>query len=483
MLYIAITFLISILVTYIVTKITSNKKIEQYKSLKDAVKVATNELAIANKALEDVKKDLAYNNDAVDSAKAEFERVNTETQSLQTLKKNADSIQQNLETNTIALGNARLELSSTLENIDNQRQILHSLMSKIDLYSRIDEFVEVGHYDMPAYLYETSARFAEEIKRIREKQKALIQNKEAVTCEVSVSLGGDTSAAKSILSGQIKLLLTAFNIETDMLIGKVGPSNFPKILERIEKRANTLEKSAISLHCGFNIEYVELKMEECRLQYQYTLLKKDEQEEQRLIKEQIREEQRAIREYEKVIADAEKEERLYRDLLDKARKELETVSDEERSIAQQKIESLELQLAEAEAKEQRAKSMAEQTRKGHVYVISNLGSFGENIYKIGLTRRLEPMDRVKELGDASVPFSFDVHAMIYVEDAPSLESALHREFNHKRVNAVNLRKEFFETDLNSIKDAVEKIAGIDAEFNTTILAEEYFESRRLAMAP
>jgi predicted RNase H-like nuclease (RuvC/YqgF family) len=223
-------------------------------------------------------------------------------------------------------------------------------------------------------------------------------------------------------------------------------------------------------------------MEECRLQYQFTLKKKEEQDEQRQIKEQIREEQRAIKEYEKAIADAEKEEKLYRNLLEKARKHLESANDEERLIAQQKIEVLELQLAEAEAKEQRAKSMAEQTRKGHVYVISNIGSFGENVYKIGLTRRLEPMDRVKELGDASVPFSFDVHAMIYVEDAPALESALHREFTHKRVNAVNLRKEFFTTDLDSIKNAVNKIAGVDAEFNTTVLAQEYYESKRLSAA-
>ena len=89
------------------------------------------------------------------------------------------------------------------------------------------------------------------------------------------------------------------------------------------------------------------------------------------------------------------------------------------------------------------------------------------------------MDRVKELGDASVPFTFDVHAMIYVEDAPSLERALHKEFSQSRVNAVNHRKEFFRTDLDSIKDAVERVAGIDADFKMTIAAEEYYESRRI----
>ena len=149
---------------------------------------------------------------------------------------------------------------------------------------------------------------------------------------------------------------------------------------------------------------------------------------------------------------------------------------------EQRIAILEQQLAEAEAKEERAKSMAEQTRKGHVYVISNIGSFGEDVYKIGLTRRLEPMDRVKELGDASVPFPFDVHAMIYTDDAPALETALHREFHSQRVNAVNIRKEFFSVDLEEIKDAVEKIAGVDAEFKMTALAEDYYESLRLSDA-
>ena len=235
----------------------------------------------------------------------------------------------------------------------------------------------------------------------------------------------------------------------------------------------------MKIDVGINLDFIKLKYGECKLQYQYTLKKKEEQEEQSLIREQIKEEQRAIKEFEKAISDAEKQEKLYSDLLNKARKELDLASDEERLITQQRINELELQLEEARLKEERAKSMAEQTRKGHVYIISNIGSFGENVYKIGLTRRLDPMDRIKELGDASVPFKFDVHAMIYVDDAPTLERNLHKEFTHKRVNAVNLRKEFFNVDLNSIKEAVHKIAGIDAEFNTTILAEEYFETKRL----
>ena len=148
---------------------------------------------------------------------------------------------------------------------------------------------------------------------------------------------------------------------------------------------------------------------------------------------------RVMMKYERAIAAAEKEERMYQNLLDKARKELSDASENERDELKVKISLLEEQLIEAKEKEARAKNMAEQTRRGHVYIISNIGSFGDGVHKIGLTRRLDPLDRVKELGDASVPFLFDVHAIIYNEDAPALESALHKRFNHRRVNAdINL---------------------------------------------
>jgi hypothetical protein len=191
------------------------------------------------------------------------------------------------------------------------------------------------------------------------------------------------------------------------------------------------------------------------------------------------EEVKAQKEYERAILEAEKEEKMYRKMIDKAKESLEKATEEERIIAQQRIEDLEQQLAKILAKEERVKSLAEQTRRGHVYVISNIGSFGEGVCKIGLTRRLDPLVRVNELGDASVPFKFDVHALIHAEDAPSLETALHRKFNHQRVNAVNFRKEFFHADLTDIKNAVDEIVGSDIDFKMTALAEEYYESRRL----
>ncbi len=458
-------FIVAIYLTYFFTHKKAEKSISNYKSIEEATSKS--------------KLRLVRINETVEKGKEKLSKITLETKELQDLKASAGRLASEVKENTSKLEAMAEKIADITEGISVKSLDLQSLMEKLDLYNRIDELVGNGFFEIPEYLYETSARFSEEIKRVRLKQKDLIKNKAAVEYPASTIITSDKAHNRKILDGQVKLMLSSFNIECDTLIGKVSPSSYPRTLERIEKLANTLEKTAATLHCGFNIDYIKLKYEECTLQYQFTLRRQEEQDEQRLIREQIREEQKAIKEYERAIFQAEKEEKLYRDMLHRAREELGKVSDENRLIAEQKIADLEQQLADAEAKEERAKSMAEQTRKGHVYVISNVGSFGEDVYKIGLTRRLEPMDRVKELGDASVPFSFDVHAMIYVEDAPSLETALHREFTRSRVNAVNLRKEFFRTDLHSIKKAVERIAGTDAEFKMTALAEDYYETRRL----
>ncbi|ENK3118171.1 MULTISPECIES: DUF4041 domain-containing protein [Vibrio] len=467
--------LLVVLLTYIVTKRSADKKVGQYKSIDEALTKAKEEHERLKKANESLQQ-------ATEIAKQALSKINAETADLQALKGQDDSLKISILEQQQSLDAAQNTLNELHANIEKGELDLNELMGGIDLYSRLDEYTAHGHFEMPQYLYETSTRYSEEIKDIRQQQKDMIKAKTAVTFPETTVISNDKSLNKKILNGQVKLMLTAFNIECDMLIGKVSPSSFGRTLERIEKLANNLEKSAATLECGFDIDYIELKFEECKLQYQYTLKKQEEIAEQKLIKEQIREEQRAIKEFEKAIAEAEKEEKMYRNLLDKAQQELAQANEQERSEMEQRIAILEQQLAEAEAKEERAKSMAEQTRKGHVYVISNIGSFGEDVYKIGLTRRLEPMDRVKELGDASVPFPFDVHAMIYTDDAPALETALHREFHSQRVNAVNLRKEFFSVDLEEIKDAVEKIAGVDAEFKMTALAEDYYESLRLSDA-
>lgn len=191
--------------------------------------------------------------------------------------------------------------------------------------------------------------------------------------------------------------------------------------------------------------------------------------------ESLREEQKAKREYERALRDAKREEEAVQKAMARLQEQLLQASAEERAKYETELQSLQEKLKLAEEKGQRAISMAQQTRCGYVYIISNLGSFGEDVFKIGLTRRLEPMDRVKELGDSSVPFEFDVHALIRSDDAPALEHKLHRHFLLHQVNKVNHRKEFFRCDLATIRKEVEEL-GLQAQWTMKAEARDYRET-------
>lgn len=195
----------------------------------------------------------------------------------------------------------------------------------------------------------------------------------------------------------------------------------------------------------------------------------------------MREEQRANAELLKAQQDAEKDESRFRKALEKAQADIAQATGKKHARLVAKLEELERRLKEAEEKKARAISQAQLTKAGHVYVISNIGSFGPNVFKIGMTRRDNPDERVRELGDASVPFRFDVHAMIYTEDAPSLEKALHKEFDERRVNKVNRRKEFFDISLREVADAVTRLRG-KVEFTQLAEAEEYRRSKGIDKA-
>ncbi|MFC1462780.1 GIY-YIG nuclease family protein, partial [Verrucomicrobiota bacterium] len=215
-------------------------------------------------------------------------------------------------------------------------------------------------------------------------------------------------------------------------------------------------------------DYRQEVEDQLRNNYEDVLRKDFQKQEQARIKAQIREEQKIEREREREIKRLENEQAAIEQALQKALKEAEDVHTEE-------VGRLQVLLREAEEKAQRAKSRAELTRSGHVYVLSNIGSFGEGVFKIGMTRRDYPMDRVKELGDASVPFPFDVHAMISCDDAPKLENTLHREFHKLRLNKVNLRREFFKIGLDTIVEEVRKHHG-EVDYVAEPEALQYRES-------
>lgn len=413
---------------------------------------------------------------------AQFEKLQQDVTTAQTnLQATNDRTThlQSLEKNVGGLMTQKVSLNQSVKSLKVQQEVLTKVMSRVDLYSRLDEFTSVGHFETPDYLHETSKRYADEIKDIRERQKQSIQSNQAIGYPSNFTICKDPALSKKILDSQINLLLNTFNIECDFLIEKVSPSNFSRTLEQIEKKAEGLEKSCATLKCGFSINYIKLKFEECKLQYEFKLKHQEELEEQAHIREQMREEVRLQKEYEAAIKTAEEDELRFKRLIVKAKEELALVNGQEYAMTIAIIAELEMKLKEAQMKGARAKSLAEQTRRGFVYVISNLGAFGEHVYKIGLTRRLDPQERVDELGGASVPFRFDIHAVCFSEDAPSLERALHKKFSHKRINAVNFRKEFFRVSLEEIQEAVKELVTDEIDFKFTAKANDYFESRRL----
>ncbi len=221
------------------------------------------------------------------------------------------------------------------------------------------------------------------------------------------------------------------------------------------------------------IEYLFINA--IKIEHTYYIRKEQARQEQLAIKEQMRQEaaeRKALEEERKKIA---AEESKYEGEIEKLQSQLDTAEDAEKAKLQARILELQAQLSEVVVKKENIINL-QNGKAGNVYIISNLGAFGEKMFKIGMTRRLDPMDRIDELGDASVPFKFDVHSLIFSDDAVSLETQLHERLNNKRVNKVNMRKEFFYSTLDELEALVQEIEPT-AEFNKTMLAEEYRQSQ------
>jgi hypothetical protein len=356
---------------------------------------------------------------------------------------------------------------------DSYESAIRAMKNTIEGYK--DDYIIPNHSVLDDLADEFSFKDAgEKLKQARKRVKDMVKQGHAGDCDY-VEAHRKTYA--------IHFAVDAFNGKVDSALAKVKHDNFGKIKQEI------IDAFALVNHNGapfrsarINQTFLDARQEELKWAVSTHELRQIELAEQREIKQQIREEEKARKEMEKAIKEAEKDERLIQKALEKARAELANANEEQRKEFEAQLADLESKLEEAEERGQRALSMAQQTRRGHVYVISNVGSFGENVFKIGMTRRLEPLDRVKELGDASVPFSFDVHAMLYSEDAPALEKDLHRRFNRETVNKVNPKKEFFRTSLAEIKQMVDLKGVTEVHWTMKAEAAEYRESLAIAAA-
>lgn len=313
----------------------------------------------------------------------------------------------------------------------------------------------------------------QQLKLARDRTKAMVKTGQASTCEYV-----EPHRRKQA----VHFVLDAFNGKVDVILSDIRHDNHGKLEQRIRDSFESVNAGGEAFRNARITEaYLAARIDELRWGCIAQELRRQEQEEQRQIREQIREEEKARRDYERAIRETAKEEEILRKAMAKAQAEALAASDEQRATFEAQLAELSARLQDAEARGQRAISMAQQTRRGHVYIISNVGSFGENVYKIGLTRRLEPGDRIRELGDASVPFEFDVHAMIMSDDAPALESRLHKHFLLNQINKVNHRKEFFRASLADIRSQIQDL-GVEAQWTMTSEARQYRETLAIERA-
>ena len=332
----------------------------------------------------------------------------------------------------------------------------------------------------PKYEFENSEFYKLKLEQIRNQQAAMVKSQKAAYCTQSWNVNNSAKEGERMIKDYVKLILRSFNNECDASIINVKFNNINSIEKKITKAFEILNKLGQRMSIVISADYLKLKLSELYLCYEYQVKKQEEKEEQKRIREQMKEEARIQKEIEEVKAKIEKEEKHFNKAISSLNEQLQKAKTEtEREVLKNELTDIQEKLSSLEHDKHDIEYREQNTRAGYVYIISNIGSFGENIYKIGVTRRLDPQERVDELGDASVPFNFDVHALIFSDDAPSLENALHKAFDARRLNRINLRREFFRVNLEEIETVVKRNFNKPVEFTKLAQAEQYRESLML----
>lgn len=355
----------------------------------------------------------------------------------------------------------RLDRKDTLDNEISSLELAYK--TKQDQYNKLlDDYnlldgdftaIECGLYKLQ-FDFETSLEYKNKLEELYYEQKKKIKDNSALICKAP---NQSDRLVKKLIKNLSKLALNYFNNECRVIINKVKWNNANQMIERIYKiYENVNEILEFPAEMEITKEYRDLKIKELQLTYEYELKKKDEKEREALFRETMKEEEKRRKEIEEAKRQTEFETNLYEKALKEIELKLQTAHETEKIRFEEEIEELKKKLEQCKENERKISEAEKGVKNGHIYVISNIGSFGKDIYKIGMTRRLEPEERVDELGNASVPFKFDIHAMIKSDNAPELEYRLHKAFENKRVNRVNLRKEFFNVSLDEIAQEVHK---------------------------
>jgi hypothetical protein len=357
------------------------------------------------------------------------------------------------------LENDAKNLNETLGRLRHEEQ---EAADKIIDLKRSFELQNDGLYDFlhPA---EHSAELSAQLASIRSQIKETVRTKRATSAASGFTFNGSESKGKKFVEDMSKMMLRAYNAEAENCVSAVRAGNLRVAMERLGKAREQIRKLGTLISLDIQESYHRLRLEEIALAARHLEAVKMEKERDREEKERLREERKAQQELERAREKLQKELGHYRSVL----AALQTRGDTEG------IERIRASIEATESELEQVDFRAANIRAGYVYVISNIGSLGPDVVKIGMTRRLEPMDRVNELGDASVPFRFDVHALFFSIDAVGIEAMLHQYFSYARINRVNLRKEFFKVHPSEVLGALKQHHIEIVEFATEAVAEEY----------
>ncbi|MDT4805041.1 hypothetical protein FQZ97_378370 [compost metagenome] len=332
----------------------------------------------------------------------------------------------------------------------------------------------------PKFKLNASHEYKSRLEGVREHQKAMIKAGTAATGNMAWTVNGSQAQGRKLVTDMIKLVIRSFNNEADYCVDNVKFDNVELGEKRILKSFEACNRLGKIMDVEISRKYLALKLDELHLAHEFQIKKQEEKEEAKRAREELREQQKLEQEIraarEKIAKERKHFATAMRDLQARLGK---ATSEQERVPLLAKLAEIEMGRAALESEEKLIDYREQNAKAGYVYVISNVGAFGEGVYKIGMTRRLEPMERVDELGDASVPFWFDVHAMVFSDNAPALEAKLHERFAAGRLNKVNGRKEFFRADIAEIESVIRENYDAAVEVTHEAPAEQYRESLRM----
>lgn len=328
---------------------------------------------------------------------------------------------------------------------------LHSAQTAIVRTDEVAMLQEVGIYDYRHPLADAVA-YKSALSDLTDGIKATARKGQAVVGSTNWQVNGSVAQGRKMVGDFSKLMLRAYNAEADYAVRSMRPHRLHSLIDRLEKSRATVARLGSTMDIRITDQYHRLRVRELELTADFLAKQENEKERRREQREAQREEEKLQRELARERERLAREREKYQGAVTRLR-----ASGQGEELG--RLSELEAKLAEVDSAMAAVDAREANIRAGYVYVISNVGAFGDKVVKIGLTRRLEPMERINELGDASVPFRFDVHALIFSEDAVSLERRLHQEFEARRVNRVNLRREFFRASPTEVRDALARLDG------------------------